>query len=72
MSQTNGVLVYEMTPQRLLELAGTRREITRLFARRKRPISSQAVSKWFKAGKIPPARLLQLTRLKPDWFRVES
>lgn len=73
MSDGNGVRVHEMTPQRLLELVGSRREIARLFTRRRgrrrEGISQQAISKWFKAERIPPGRIIQLAHLKPEWFR---
>jgi hypothetical protein len=62
-------IMRSMTPQEAIERAGSQAELMRLFSNAGWPVSRQAVSNWLARKELPPARILQLQRLKPRWFR---
>lgn len=59
-----------MDPQRAVELAGgSRARLIEVFTSRGFGLTKQAVSLWFRTGRIPRDRIAQLRLLRPGWFR---
>jgi hypothetical protein len=59
-----------MDPERAVELAGGSREhLIQVFKAAGFGLTKQAVSLWFREGKIPKDRVTQLRMLRPSWFR---
>ena len=54
-----------MDKQKAIELAGSAKALADIFG-----ITESAVSQW--GDEIPELRVLQLEKLRPEWFEVKS